>query len=72
MLIWIRVYFEGYNEDRPAPGYGGTTIPYFGVMLPAGDKIMVDSRSDRARLPNYLDTNEPLGPNGTTPAIIKK
>jgi len=67
-----RVYFYGYDESKRPPGYGGTAIPYFGVLLPPGDKMMVDSRVYDVRLPNYIYTNEPYGMNGATPVIIKQ
>jgi len=66
-----RVYFSGYNDDNPPPGYGGRTVPYFGVLLPSGDKMMVHSMNGYARLPNYVYTNEPYGPSGQTPIIDK-
>lgn len=66
-----RVYFGGYNEVNPPPGYGGRIVPYFGVLLPSGDKMMVHSINSFARLPNYINTNEPYGPNGQTPTINK-
>ena len=66
-----RVYFSGYNDQNPPPGYGGRTVPYFGVLLPSGDKMMVHSMNGYARLPNYVYTNEPYGPNGQTPLIYK-
>ena len=69
--IGARVYFSGWSDVNPRPGYGGWDIPYFGVLLPPGDKMMVDSRTDKTRLPNYIFTNEPFGPNGATPALTK-
>lgn len=66
-----RVYFDGYNDQYPPPGYGGRTVPYFGVLLPSGDKMMVHSVNSYARLPNYVNTSEPYGPNGQTPVIYK-
>ena len=69
--IGARVYFYGYNETNPPPGYGGRTVPYFGVLLPTGDKMLVHSMNGFARLPNYVYTNEPYGPNGQTPTINK-
>ncbi len=69
--IGARVYFSGYSDQNPPPGYGGRTMPYFGVLLPAGDKMMVHSINGYARLPNYVNTNEPYGPNGATPVIEK-
>ena len=62
-----RVYFAGCNESR---GTGDISIiPYFGVLLPSGDKMMVHSLNFYARLPNYINTNQPYGPNGATPII---
>jgi len=62
-----RVYFAGYNETR---GTGDISmIPYFGVLLPSGDKMMVHSLDFYARLPNHILTSEPYGPNGVTPII---
>lgn len=69
--IGARVYFSGFNEVNPPAGYGGRTVPYFGVLLPSGDKMMVHSLNFYARLPNYINTNEPYGPNGATPIIEK-
>ena len=69
--IGARLYFSGFNEQNPPPGYGGRTVPYFGVLLPSGDKMMVHSINSYARLPNYINTNEPYGPNGATPVIEK-
>ena len=66
-----RVYFFGYNDQNPPPGYGGRIVPYFGVLMPSGDKMMVHSINGYARLPNYIYTNEPYGPNGQTPVIYK-
>tara|TARA_R110000868_G_scaffold344468_1_gene605476 strand:- start:1073 stop:1912 length:840 start_codon:yes stop_codon:yes gene_type:complete len=64
-----RIYFGGCNETR---GTGDITIiPYFGVLLPTGDKMMVHSLDFYARLPNYINTNEPYGPNGVTPVILR-
>jgi hypothetical protein len=73
--VGARVYFSGYNDDRnqfpPPAGYGGWTVPYFGVLLPSGDKMMVHSLNRYARLPGYVLTNEPYGQNGATPIIEK-
>ena len=66
-----RVYFLGYNDQNPPPGYGGRIVPYFGVLMPSGDKMMIHSISAYSRLPNYVNTNEPYGPNGQTPVIEK-
>ena len=60
---------SGYNF---LPGGAAISVNnYFGVLLPSGDKMLVDSYTFEARLPNYLYTNEPYGPNGVTPAIYK-
>jgi hypothetical protein len=65
-----RVYFSGCNETL---GTGDITlIPYFGVLLPSGNEMMVHSDDSRARLPNYVNTNQPYGPNGATPIIHKQ
>lgn len=65
-----RVYFAGCNETR---GTGDiSTIPYFGVLLPSGDKMLVHSLDLYARLPNYINTSEPYGPNGVTPMIQRE
>lgn len=64
-----RIYMSGYDF---LPGGAAITINnYFGVLLPSGDKMLVDSYSFGARLPNYVNTNEPYGPNGVTPMIYK-
>ncbi|MEO5977224.1 MAG: hypothetical protein ABIS36_12370 [Chryseolinea sp.] len=63
-----RLYMSGYNETMN----GGIEVPYFGVLLPSGDKMMVHSINDAARLPNYVNTSEPYGPNGATPVISRK
>lgn len=64
-----RIYMSGYNF---LPGGAAITVNnYFGVLLPSGDKMLVDSYSPDARLPNYVNTNEPYGPNGITPIIYK-
>ena len=63
-----RIYMSGYNF---LPGGAAITVDYFGVLLPSGDKMFVDSYSPDARLPNYVNTNEPYGPNGQTPIIYK-
>ncbi|MBL0743700.1 hypothetical protein [Chryseolinea lacunae] len=62
-----RVYMDGYDESRN----GGSRVPYFGVLLPSGNKMMVHSRDVYARLPHYVYTNEPYGPNGVTPTIVR-
>jgi len=64
-----RIYMSGYNF---LPGGAAISVNnYFGVLLSSGDKMLVDSYTFEARLPNYLYTNEPYGPNGVTPAIYK-
>jgi len=65
-----RVYFCGCNETL---GTGGISmIPYFGVLLPSGNEMMVHSFNSNARLPNYINTNQPYGPNGATPIIHRQ
>jgi hypothetical protein len=60
-----RVYIAGYNEETRR------FMTYFGVLLPSGIDMMVHSRDYYARLPNYILTYEPYGPNGVTPTIHK-
>jgi hypothetical protein len=65
-----RVYFSGCNETK---GTGDISlIPYFGVLLPSGNEMMVHSDNSNARLPNYVNTNQPFGPNGATPIIHRQ
>jgi hypothetical protein len=64
------LYFSGYNEDERQKGFVGT-VPYFGVLLADGNTMLVNSRSHTARLPNYINTNEPYGPNGVTPSMVR-
>lgn len=66
-----RVYMSGFNDYFGQPDLRAL-IPYFGVLLPSGDKMMVDSRHKDSRLPNYIYTDQPYGPNGATPIISKK
>ncbi|MEO7048619.1 MAG: hypothetical protein ABI091_25185 [Ferruginibacter sp.] len=67
--IGARVYMSGYKF---LPGGAVSEVKgYYGVLLPSGDKMMVHSNSPDARLPNYVDTWERYGPNGTTPIIYK-
>lgn len=61
------VYMAGYNNERAIKEIG-----YFGVLLPSGDKMMVHSGSQDARLPNYIHTTAPYGPIGATPVIYKE
>lgn len=60
------VFMSGYKEN------GIILMDYFGVLLPSGDKMMVHSGSQEARLPNYLQTIPWYGPIGVTPVILKK
>lgn len=60
-----RVYMMGYKEDDR------TLHSYFGVLLPAGNKMMVHSSSQLARLPYYTQTIAWYGPIGVTPIINK-
>ena len=61
------VYMAGYNDEKATKDIG-----YIGVLLPSGDKMMVDSRAMDARLPNYIQTSAPYGPIGATPIIYKQ
>jgi hypothetical protein len=81
--IGARVYLYGYDEDYSfdldiAAATGnytdyrqGRIIPYFGVLAPSGDKMLVDARSLNARLPNYTQTVDRYGLKGITPVIYK-
>jgi hypothetical protein len=60
-----RVYMFGFNEN------GLLLIPYFGVLLPSGNSMMVSSRSRNARLPHYTQTIAWYGGIGVTPIINK-
>jgi hypothetical protein len=60
------VFMYGYKEN------GIILMEYFGVLLPSGDKMMVHSGSQEARLPNYLQTIAWYGPIGATPVIYRK
>ncbi|PTT01130.1 hypothetical protein DBR11_08100 [Pedobacter sp. HMWF019] len=68
------VFFYGYDEIYDK------IYPYFGVLAPDGKTMMVDAWAvDQSkygygspRLPNYVDTNAPYGPNGVTPVIFKQ
>ncbi|WP_143307678.1 hypothetical protein [Chitinophaga vietnamensis] len=68
-----RVYMSGFNEENPPAGFVGRAVPYFGVLAPDGKSMWVHSTSDHSRLPYYGGTspNNPYGPVGTTPEIIK-
>ena len=68
LQVGSRIYFDGFNEKYLL----GQTIGYFGVMSPDGKKVFADSRNFNARLPNYINTNEPYGPNGATPTIERR
>lgn len=63
-----RVYMSGYNESL---GVINGPVPYFGVLMPDGKKMLVDSKANNFRLPAYVYTNEPYGPNGITPTILR-
>jgi hypothetical protein len=72
-----RVYMFGYNEDYSTDSNGnnrvqGRLIPYFGVLLPSGDKMLVSSHTFGNRLPYYSQLHFSYGPRGTTPIIYKK
>ncbi|MDB4918736.1 hypothetical protein [Mucilaginibacter sp.] len=75
-----RVFMYGYNDDyswdldhQSLTDYRqGRITPYFGVLLPSGDKMLVDARSRNARLPNYVATIDWYGPKGVTPVISKQ
>ncbi|MEP6750092.1 MAG: hypothetical protein ABJB86_20305 [Bacteroidota bacterium] len=70
--IGARVYMAGYKYLPGSPEGAAVIInAYLGILAPAGDRMMVDSYSPDARLPNYINTNEPYGPNGQTPVIYK-
>jgi hypothetical protein len=60
-----RVYMNGFNES------GSKLIPYFGVLDPSGNIMWVDSPTNEARLPNWLETIAWYGPAGVTPVIYK-
>lgn len=67
-----RVYMAGYKILPGNPEGAPIFVRnYFGVLMPTGDKMLVDSYSPDARLPNYLFTDEPYGPNGQTPQVFK-
>jgi hypothetical protein len=67
--IGARVYMSGYKY---LPGGAAVTVNnYLGIFLPSGTEMLVDSYSFEARLPNYVNTTEPYGPNGVTPIIYK-
>jgi hypothetical protein len=69
--VGARVYMAGYKYLPGFPDGAVITMGYLGILLPSGDKMMVDSPSPDAQLPNYIYTNEPYGPNGQTPIIYK-
>jgi hypothetical protein len=60
-----RLYMNGFDES------GSKLIPYFGVLAPSGDIMWVDSPTNEARLPNWLQTIDWYGPKGVTPVIYK-
>jgi hypothetical protein len=55
--------FDETNSKEPA---------YFGMLLPSGDKMMIYSGSQDARLPYYTQTIAWYGPLGVTPVINKQ
>jgi hypothetical protein len=57
------VWMSGYNEEKH------TMVPYFGVLMPDGQGMWIDSRSTiEGRLPGPAATDQ-YGPKGVTPAI---
>lgn len=81
--IGARVYLYGYDEDYSwdmeiASRTGnytdyrqGRIMKYIGILMPTGDKMLIDSRSKNARLPTYTQTQDTYGPPGITPVITK-
>jgi|GEM_PF-5715837 len=70
--IGPRVYMGGYKYLPGSPEGAAVIVDaYLGILAPTGDRMMVDSYSPDARLPNYINTNEPYGPKGQTPIIYK-
>jgi hypothetical protein len=61
-----RIYMNGFDESS------SKLIPYFGVLAPSGDQMLVDSPTNEARLPNPLQTIAWYGPRGTTPVLYKQ
>ena len=59
------VYMSGYNEN------GMLLPPYFGVLKPGNDQMMVFSGAIGSRLPYYTQTIAWYGPAGITPVINK-
>jgi hypothetical protein len=59
------VFMSGYSEN------GHLLLPYFGVLLPGNDKMMVFSAAAGSRLPYYTQTIPWYGPIGHTPVIEK-
>jgi ABC-type glycerol-3-phosphate transport system substrate-binding protein len=63
------VWMDGYNEQS------NKMIPYFGVFLVSGDTLLVSSRDFlNGRLPTKINgyTDNPYGPVGHTPMIIRQ
>lgn len=63
------VWMDGYNEQS------NKMIPYFGVFLASGDTLLVSSRDFlNGRLPTKINgyTDNPYGPVGYTPMIIRQ
>jgi hypothetical protein len=63
--IGASIFMSGYSEN------GHLLIPYFGVLTPGNDKMMVFSAATGSRLPYYTQTIAWYGPIGQTPVIGK-
>jgi hypothetical protein len=63
--IGAAIFMSGYSEN------GHLLIPYFGVLTPGNDKMMVFSAATGSRLPYYTQTIAWYGPIGQTPVIGK-
>jgi hypothetical protein len=63
--IGAAIFMSGYSEN------GLLLIPYFGVLQPGNDKMMVFSAASGSRLPYYTQTIPWYGPIGQTPVIGK-
>jgi hypothetical protein len=63
----VMVWMDGYNESTQK------TVPYFGVLMASGDKMMVNSRNRiDGRLPSHSATIDWYGPKGVTPIIERQ
>jgi hypothetical protein len=60
------IFMSGYSEA------GHVLYPYYGVLTPSNDKMMVFSAAQGSRLPYYTQTIPWYGPIGQTPVIIKQ